>query len=178
MACIASFHHPARYSRILFTFFCSRSITLAVTSYVVAYRLFRFCPSFNWLSTHSSRNMQSNPTLRHIRFIEIQVSKNLLPHSFLSVLLCHYSIRPAYLFATEFSSVSSDSGASWTDYILWYLNQSFTVYALRLTMSLHIAFGIWYWLLTRFQLHSPLIVCDIPDDFITDGKHAYNAFIT
>lgn len=39
----------------------------------------------------------------------------------------------AYLFITGFAPMPSDDGNSWPDYILPYLNDRFTSYALRLT---------------------------------------------
>lgn len=40
---------------------------------------------------------------------------------------------PAYLFATGSTSVLSDGGDSWPDYIPWHPSHGFTDYALRLT---------------------------------------------
>lgn len=92
----------------------------------------------------------------------------MLSIGFLSYLLYHYSISPAYLFTTNSAFVSSGSGASWEDYILQHLSYRFTSYALRLTDILKSALRLGQRLQTASPLNSPLIIPDLPDDFVKD----------
>lgn len=95
---------------------------------------------------------------------------SLLSYGFLSVLLQQLHCSSAYLFATGSAPVSSDSEDSWPDYILLYLNNRFTDYALRLTMILITAFALGVSLQTTFPLHSSLIIYGLPDDFTIDSQ--------
>ena len=78
---------------------------------------------------------------------------------------------PAYLFTTGSAPVSSDSGTSWKNYILLYLNNSFIFYALRLTRMLLLAFTLWFPLQTDSQLLFPLIFHNLLDDFVVGSPY-------
>ena len=85
----------------------------------------------------------------------------------LTSMALHHS--PEYLFTTSSADVSSDSGDSWKDYILMYLNIRFTPYSLRLTMLLNIAFTLGLRLQSVFPFNSPLIHHSLLDDFAMGG---------
>ena len=84
----------------------------------------------------------------------------------LSSAALHHS--PAYLFATDSASVRLDSEDSWTDYILLYLNNRFTAYALPLTGALIPAFAFGLRLQTAFPLISSLIIHSLHSRFAMD----------
>ena len=65
----------------------------------------------------------------------------------------------------------SDSGASWSNYILLHRSNRFMLYALRLTDALISALTLGLPLQTVSPLISPLILCDLLDSFITDDCH-------
>lgn len=94
----------------------------------------------------------------------------LLSYGFLSVLLQQLHCSSAYLFATGSAPVSSDNEDSWSDYILLYLNNRFTDYALRLTAILLTAFALGVSLQTTFPLDSSLIIYGLLDDFTIDSQ--------
>ena len=97
-----------------------------------------------------------------------QLLYELLPQGFLSLLHCHYSNSPAYLFTTDSASVLPDSGASWTNYIPMRHSPGFIAYALCLTAALPAAFGLGLSLQTNSPLHSPLYYLSLPGKFTED----------
>lgn len=83
--------------------------------------------------------------ITNIRNIEISLRLFILKS-----MAIHHSL--AYLFTTCSAQVLPDSGASWTDYILWHLSHRFTIYALPLSRFLSRSFTCLF--LQASGLHS------------------------